>query len=89
MPLKNGLPTQRELMMLAETDLIDRIDQALDGSVTTWRTTLAQIYRDELVRRRQESASGSMLAWTRQVRNMTLVIVLLTIINVIVAFRYT
>jgi hypothetical protein len=86
MPLKNGLLTQAELMNLPESELFVRIDQALDGTASDWRFMLGQLYRDELVRRRQDAANASMLAWTRQVRNMTIVILLLTLANVVAIF---
>ena len=86
MPLKNGLPTHQEMRALSEADLVGRIDDALDGSVSPWRMSLAQLYRDELVRREQDKTNASMLKWTLQVRNMTLVILAATIINVVVAY---
>ena len=86
MPLKNGLLAQRELMAISEDELYAKIDHALDGTASSWRVTLAGLYREELMRRRQEKGNERMLDWTRQVRNMTLVILVLTVINVVAMF---
>ena len=88
MPLKNGLATQQELMTMPEAELIAKIDQAIDGAVSDWRVTLAQLYRDELVRRRQEKSEARMLAWTRNVRDLTIAILVLTLANVLVVFLH-
>jgi hypothetical protein len=73
-------------MKLPETELFVRIDESLDGTLSDRRLMLGQLYRDELVRRRQDEANRNMLAWTRQVRDMTIAIVVLTVVNVVVVF---
>lgn len=83
MPHRNGLPTHEELRTLSESEIATRIDVVLDGPASDWRFMYAQMFRDELVRREQDRATVRMLAWTRQVRNLTGVILLLTVVNIV------
>jgi hypothetical protein len=76
MPLKNRLLTQQELMSIPEGELFAKIDEALDGPVHEGRFMLAQLYRDELVRRRQDATNANM--W-----RLTIAIAVLTLVNVL------
>jgi len=83
MPLPNGLPSNDELASMSEAEVRSQIDKFLGAQPADWRMMLVQIYRDELARRQQDSANATMLALTRQMRTMTGVILLLTIVNVV------
>lgn len=87
MPTKSGMPTHQELRSLSESEIISRIDAYMSGTPSDWRLLSAQLFRDELTRRQQESVVESMLAWTRQVRNMTVAILFLTLVNVVIVLR--
>jgi len=76
MPLKNGLPTQHELMRIPESDLFTKIDETMGGTGSEWRFMLAQLYRDELVRRRQDATNKNM--W-----RLTIAIAVLALFNVL------
>ena len=82
MPHPNGLLTHEELHSVPENDVVRRRDQLYAGTPSDWRVLLAQLLRDELARRQQENTMSTMLVLTRQMRNLTGVIVFLTIANV-------
>jgi len=84
MPHPNGLLTHAELTTIGDEDLVRRIDQLYAGTPSDWRLLLANLLRDELLRRGQERATAAMLRWTRQVRNMTVAILVLTIVNIVI-----
>jgi hypothetical protein len=71
---------------MPDGDIVRKIDELFRAQPAEWRVALVQVYRDELNRRSQDKATRSMLEWTRQVRNLTVVILVLTIVNVVVAF---
>jgi len=74
---------------MSESDIIAKIDQLLAAQISDWRIALVQVYRDELNRRSQDRATNSMLLWTRQVRNFTIVILVATIVNVAIVLFQT
>jgi hypothetical protein len=71
------IPTYEQLGSLSDQDLIDRYDAAAQRTVVG-----TDFYLDELNRRAQARQSTAILELTRQVRNLTVIITLLTIINV-------
>jgi len=90
--LRTGLPTQTELHALHETQLVTKIDQMLEGVVSPEHLLIAQMYRDELLRRDQQKSNDAMLAYTKemnamtkQIRNLTIVILAATLVTVIVS----
>jgi len=83
MPHPNGMRKFDELRNLSEGELVNQIDVQFSLGPKERHLMLPQIYRDELIRRHQEESTAKMLGFTGQVRNMTVVIVLATIVNVI------
>ena len=81
MPRTGGVPPHDELTSLPEESLINMINDTLRGT-GEWRLIQVQIFRDELLRRSQERATKEMLAFTRQMRNFTIAILILTGLNV-------
>lgn len=93
-----GLPSNAQLEGMSENEIRSRIEQVLSG-VSDTRLLMAQYYRDELNRRtqrayneeiksatlRMERATEDIRLWTRQVRDMTMVIVGLTIVTALVS----
>ncbi|MDP2210302.1 MAG: hypothetical protein Q8J63_01025 [Candidatus Aquicultor sp.] len=72
------IPTHEELESMSEQDLILRYDAEARNTVVG-----TQFFRDELIRRRQNRQTYEMLAFTRQVRNMTIAITVFTVISAI------
>lgn len=70
------IPTHEQLGSLSDQDLVDRYDAAAQHTVVG-----TGFYLDELNRRAQARQSAAILDLTRQVRNLTVIITLLTIIN--------
>lgn len=67
-----------QLQSLSDQDLIDRYNAEAEHTVIG-----TDFYRDELFRRVQAKQTDEMLAFTKQVRNLTVFIALLTVANVI------
>ena len=87
--LRTGLPTQTELHTLHETQIVTKIDQMLEGVLSPEHLLIAQMYRDELLRREQQKSNNAMLgytkemnAMTKQIRNLTIVILAATLVTV-------
>ena len=59
-------------------DLKQAYDAAADNTVIG-----LGFLRDEIVRREQEAQTQKIIAFTRQMRNMTIAIMVLTVLNVI------
>lgn len=72
------IPKHEQLQSLSNQELIDRYNAEAEHTVVG-----TDFYRDELFRRVQAKQTAEMLAFTRQVRNLTVVIALLTVVNVI------
>ncbi len=72
------IPKHEQLQSLGDQELINRYDAEAQNTVVG-----TGFYRDELFRRVQAKQTNEMLAFTRHVRNLTVVITLLTIANVI------
>jgi hypothetical protein len=70
------IPTYEQLGSLSDQDLIDGYNAAAQTTVVG-----TGFYLDELNRRAQARQSATILDLTRQVRNLTVIITLLTIIN--------
>lgn len=72
------IPKYEQLQSLSDQELIDSYN------AETEKTRVGtDFYRVELFRRVQAKQTDEMLAFTRQVRNLTVVIALLTVANVI------
>jgi signal transduction histidine kinase len=71
------IPTHEQLGSLGDQDLVDQYNAAAQHTVVG-----TGFYLDELNRRPQARQSAAILELTRQVRNLTVIITLLTIINV-------
>ena len=90
--LRTGLPTQTELRTLHDTQLVTKIDQMLEGAVSPEHLLIAQMYRDELLRRDQQKSNDAMLAYTKemnamtkQIRNLTMVILAATLVALVIS----
>jgi hypothetical protein len=70
------IPRCSELRSLSDEELIHRYDKAAEHTIVG-----TGFYRDELFRREQERQANQMLAFTRQVRSMTVIIVCLTLVT--------
>jgi hypothetical protein len=82
MPHRNGVPTYHELCKMPNDEIIEKIDSIVGGHTGT-ESIMVPMYRDELVRRRQDR-------WTKQVRNMTIVMTVVAAVNlvfIILAYR--
>jgi hypothetical protein len=75
------VPTYHELCNMPDDKIIETIDSIVGGHAGT-ESIMVPIYRDELVRRRQER-------WTKQVRNMTAAMVIITVVSLVfIALSY-
>ena len=90
--LRTGLPTQAELRTLHETQIVTKIDQMLEGVLSPEHLLIAQMYRDELLRRDQQKSNDAMLAYTKemnamtkQIRNLTIVILAATLVTLVIS----
>src|SRR5438309_3215470 len=90
--LRTGLSTQTEPRALHETQLVTKIDQMLEGVLSPEHLLIAQMYRDELLRRDQQKSSEAMLAYTKemnpmtkQIRNLTIGILVATLLNLVIS----
>ena len=88
MPHPNGMPTFIELRSMPDEELYQRIDQQFTLTPIERHLMLAQLYRDELVRREQDRSTQAMLDYTeriyrftKQVRDMTLVVLFAAILS--------
>jgi hypothetical protein len=72
------IPTHEQLGALSDQDLVDRYDAAAQTTVVG-----TGFYLDELNRRAEAKRSVAILDLTRQVRNLTVVITVLTLINAV------
>ena len=89
MPHPNGMPTLEELRHMPEEELAKKIDQQYSLTPDVRHLLLAQCFRDELVRREQDRNTQAMLDYTermhrftKQVRDMTIIILVATILSV-------
>lgn len=71
-----NIPSFSELKAMSDKTLIERYDGI--GKHTVVGT---QFYLDELMRREQRRQSDQMLGFTKQMRNMTTLIFVLTLVN--------
>jgi hypothetical protein len=71
MPNPNGMPTHEELRSISTEELVKSIDRQYALTPDVRHLLLAQLFRDELVRREQEQATSTMLKYTVEVRNLT------------------
>ena len=92
MTLRTGLPTQTELRTLHETQIVTKIDQILEGVLSPEHLLIVQMYRDELLRREQQKSNEAMLAYTKemnamtkQIRNLTIVILVTTLVTIVIS----
>lgn len=88
MPHLNGMPTLEELRSIPDEELIKKIDQQLSLTPDVRHLLLAQCFRDELGRREQDKATKAMLDYTekmyrftKHVRDMTIAILVATILS--------
>ncbi len=72
------IPKHDELAQLTEEDLVRRYNEAAENTVVG-----TGFYRDEIVRRGQQRQNDQMLAFTKQMRDLTIWIAILTIVNAI------
>lgn len=71
------IPKYSDLQRLTDEELVARYDSAAEHTVVG-----TDFYLDELSRRGTRRQSETMLQFTRQMRSWTIVIVMLTVINV-------
>ncbi len=88
MPHPNGISTFDELRSMPDDELYQKIDQQFSLGSAPHHSMLAQLYRDELVRREQDRSTQAMLDYTeriyrftKQVRDMTLVVLFAAILS--------
>lgn len=72
------IPRYAELLKLSDEELVRRFDKAAENTLVG-----TGFYLEELARRSLQRESARMLDFTRQIRNWTLVIVFLTVVNAI------
>jgi len=96
MPHPNGMPTFDELRNMPDAELYESIDKQFSLTPNERHLMLAQLYRDELLRREQDKSTQSMLDYTdkifqftAQIRNMTTVILVATVLGVAVSIWAT
>jgi hypothetical protein len=80
----NGMPTHEEMRTMSEEALAEKIDQQYGLTPDARHLLLAQTYRDELARRENAKITNTMLRYTQQMRNLTIVILLATLVNIAV-----
>jgi hypothetical protein len=92
MPHPNGMPTLHELRTMSDDELVTNIDQHLGLTPDGRHLALMQWYYGELQRHEQETSREVMRGYTRemtrftkQVRDMTAVIVIATCVNLVLA----
>ena len=92
MPHPNGMPTVQEVRTMSDEELIAHLDQQLGLPPEVRPLTLIQLYASELQRQEQERRSRVMLAYTqaidrftKQMRDMTAVILIATFVNLVLA----
>lgn len=81
MPHGTGFPTLDELQGLPDEELRVRADKHLANAHQPVQREMFIVYRDELQRREQNRTEDVMLAYTKQMRNMTIVILVATILS--------
>jgi hypothetical protein len=72
------IPDHEGLEKLTDNDLVDRYNAAAKHTVVG-----TGFYREELLRRLQQRQNDQILAFTKQMRNMTIAITFLTVLNVV------
>lgn len=89
MPHPNGMPTLEELRKMPDEELAGKVDHQYSLTPDVRHLLLAQCFRDELVRREQNRSTQAMLdstekmqQFTKQVRDMTIIILVATILSV-------
>ena len=88
MPHQNGMLTFEELRNIQEPELIQRIDgQFSDTSLTQVGVLVAQIYRDELVRRSQDKATRRMICLTWAITILTVMMFIGLIVQIWLAWK--
>jgi hypothetical protein len=90
MPHANGMPTLDDLRNMPDEELAEKVDRQYSLTPDVRHLLLAQCFRDELIRREQDRNTQRMLDYTnemhrftRQVRNMTVIILVATILSVV------
>jgi hypothetical protein len=90
MPHPNGMPTLQELRDMPDDELAKKVDQQYSLPPNERHLLLAQCFRDELTRREHDRNTQTMLDYTdkthrftKQVRDMTIVILVATILSVV------
>jgi hypothetical protein len=88
MPHQNGMPTFEELTNMSEGELIQKIDQQFsDSSLTQVGIIIAQIFRDELIRRSQSKSTNAILCLTRVVAVLTFIMVVGLVVQIWLAWE--
>ncbi len=72
--------TYAELQALSLEELKARYDRRAESTQVG-----LGFYREEIARREAEAQNGQMLAFTKQMRDMTIAIVAMTAVNIVVA----
>ncbi len=92
MPHPHGMPTVQEVRTMSDEALIAHLDQQLGLPPEVRPLTLIQWYASELQRQEQERRSRVLLAYTqaidrftKQMRDMTAVILIATFVNLVLA----
>jgi len=82
------MPSFEELRNIPEPELIKLIDQQLsDTSLTQVGVLVAQIYRDELVRRSQDKATKRMLCLTWVIAGLTTIMTIGLVVQIWLAWE--
>lgn len=83
-----------KLTTMTESELIGYIDGVLRATPSTYQLGLAMMHRDELLRREQDKAlkrqqdlTDQMARWTTWIGIMTLVMLVATLVNLLLACR--
>ena len=82
------MPSFEELRNIPEPELIKLIDQQLsDTSLTQIGVLVAQIYRDELMRRSQDKATKQMLCLTWAIAGLTAIMTIGLVVQIWLAWE--
>jgi hypothetical protein len=83
MSFTNGMPTAEELKSMPENDLLIYADGQLGSrSVNVFHVLIAQLYLNEFSMRGQDKIAKEVHLFTKQMRTMTVVILVATIFGV-------
>ena len=85
MPHPNGMPTVQEVRTMSDEELIAHLDQQLGLPPEVRPLTLIQLYEQERRSRVMLAYTQAIDRFTKQMRDMTAVILIATFVNLVLA----